>query len=152
MTEQRFRYTACGLDNIYLLDGFRVEVQGPHGPVAHIDNLEGLHRAIGEDLVRQRRSLNGKELRYLRHELGLSQSNLADWLGESEQTVARREKAKRRPAKPTPQERLIRFLYEEHIGGNEKLTEFLKGLAALDEARAEGSWSFEDKTWHRKVA
>ena len=151
MARQRWKYTGCGLDGIYLLNGFELE-DGKRGRVVKVRDLEGLHRAIGEDLVRQKRSLNGRELRFLRNELGLSQSTLADLLGESEQTVARREKAKRRPKRPTPQERLIRFLYEEHIGGSAKLTELLNDLTVLDNKRADEPWTLQDTGWSRKVA
>ncbi len=148
--DEMYRYTASGLDDIYLVNGFTT-TDGPRGPVTHIHNIDGLHRAIGEDLVRQRHSLTGREMRFLRHELGLSQSNLADLLGVSEQSVARREKTKKRTARPSPQERLIRFLYEEHIGGNEKLAVFLKDLAELDEVRIQEPWKLEQDSW-RKAA
>ncbi|HEX4294787.1 MAG TPA: hypothetical protein VHZ29_11685, partial [Rhizomicrobium sp.] len=76
MAEKRFKYTACGLDNIYLGNGFSIE-KTSRGRVVRIEDLQGLHRAIGEMLVRQKRSLVGAELRFLRQELGLSQSRLA---------------------------------------------------------------------------
>ena len=152
MNKQPWKYTACGLDDVYLLNGFHVEGEGSRGPVVRIEDIEGLHRAIGEGLVRQKHSLNGKELRFLRTELGLSQSNLASLLGESEQTVARREKAKRRLKTPTPQERMIRYLYEQHIGGDEKMTEFLRDMAALDEKGEEEAWNWENGGWHKKAA
>ncbi len=132
MTEQRLQYTACGLDSIYLLDGFRF-AEGKRGRVVKIEDQNGLHRAIGDFLIRQKRSLNGKELRFLRHELGLSQPKLAGLLGESEQSVARREKREKGWKRPTPQERLLRFMFEEQLGGNEPLVEFLRALADLDE-------------------
>jgi putative transcriptional regulator len=152
MKEQGWKYAACGLDDVYLLSGYHVEGEGPRGPIVRIQDIDGLHRAIGEDLVRQKRSLNGKELRFLRNELGLSQTNLADLLGESEQTVARREKAKRRPKTPTPQERMIRYLYEQHIGGDEKMKEFLHDLATLDEKREEECWNWGNNGWHKRAA
>ena len=147
---EMYRYTGCGLDNIFLVNGFTVK-ESTRGQVVHIHNIEGLHRAIGEALVRQKRSLTGKELRFLRNELGLSQSNLADLLGESEQSVARREKAEKRLKRPSPQERLIRFMYDEHIGGNEKLSAFLHDLAELDEERIDDAWKLEEDGW-RKAA
>jgi len=150
--KELYRYTACGLDDIYLLDGFRITGNSPRGPVVQIEYVQDLHRAIGEDLIRQKRSLIGKELKFLRHELGLSQPALASLLGESEQSVARREKSKKRPKKSNTQERMIRYLYEEHIGGNEKLTQFLKDLAALDDGNDDEPWTLGKQGWHRKVA
>lgn len=46
MNEQRLHYTACGLDNIYLLDGFHI-VEGRRGRVVRIEDQQGLHKAIG---------------------------------------------------------------------------------------------------------
>jgi|SRR5690554_2028022 len=151
MNEQRLHYTACGLDNIYLLDGFHV-VEGKRGRSVRIEDQQGLHKAIGAFLIRQKRSLNGEELKFLRHELGLSQPALAHLLGESEQSVARREKRKQGWARPTPQERMLRFMFEERLGGNESLEEFLKALADLDAQQQEevefskdGKWSLAEE-------
>ena len=147
--EQRLHYTACGLDNIYLLDGFH-RVETGRGRVVRIEDEQGLQRAIGAFLIRQKRSLTGHELRFLRIQLGLSQPKLGDLLGESEQSVARREKGKgKRAARPTLQEKVLRFMFEERLGGNEPLEDFLKALADLDEQQnaevelrsKEGEWS-----------
>ena len=94
MKEQKLHYTSCGLDNVYLLNGYSV-VKTRRGIVTRIEDPQGLHVAIGACLVRQKKGLTGKELRFLRHELGLSQPALATLLGESAQSVARREKNRR---------------------------------------------------------
>ncbi len=82
MKKAPLHYSACGLDDVYLLNGFTVS-DSSRGEVTKIKDIDGLHRAIGGNLVRQKRSLNGKELRFLRTELGLSQANLSTLLGES---------------------------------------------------------------------
>lgn len=132
MDEQKLRYTRCGLDNVYLLNGFQV-VETARGRVTKIEDQKGLHLAIGEFLIRQRRSLNGKELRFLRHELGLSQPKVAMLLGESEQSVARREKREKPWKRATPQERMLRYMFRQRLQGNENLEEFLRSLADMDE-------------------
>jgi putative transcriptional regulator len=43
----RYHYTECGLDNIYLLNGFD-PVETPRGKGVTIRNIDGLHRAIGK--------------------------------------------------------------------------------------------------------
>ncbi|MHA1548494.1 MAG: helix-turn-helix domain-containing protein [Alphaproteobacteria bacterium] len=139
-------YTACGLDDVYLLNGFKVS-KSSRGRVTKIKNIEGLHQAIGDYLIRLKRSLTGKELRFLRTELGLSQANLAKMLGESDQTVARREKTDEREGAPSVQERMTRHLYGEHIGGNESLTNFLKELEALDDQADDKAWKLEADGW-----
>jgi putative transcriptional regulator len=150
MNEQRLHYTACGLDNVYLLNGFHFH-KTSRGRVLKIDEQQDLHRAIGAFLIRQKRSLAGKELRFLRQELDLSQTRLASLLGESEQSVARREKGRKTTERPTSQERLLRFLFEEHAHGNESLTEFLRALAEIDE-HENGEMEFRNLgTWQRAV-
>lgn len=150
MNEQMLHYTASGLDNIYLLDGFHY-AESKRGRTVRIEDQAGLHRAIGRFLVRQKHCLTGNELRFLRHELGLSQPKLALLLGESEQSVARREKKQKRGKRPSSQERLLRFMYEEHSGGNETLSEFLKSLADLDE-RQNSEVVFEQSDGWRQTA
>ncbi|SRR5579862_188867 len=149
MAEKRFKYTACGLDNIYLGNGFSIE-KASRGRIVRIEDLQGLHRAIGEMLVRQKRSLVGVELRFLRQELGLSQSRLAGMLGESEQSVARREKREKQWKRPTAQERIIRYMYEQYIeGSNETLSEFLNLLGELDDVQDTAIEFENDGKWHR---
>lgn len=84
-------YTDCGLDNIYLNNGFELE-QVDGEPALSIADLDGLHRAIGLHIVLERKAPSAKELRFLRNELDMSQADLAGVLGVSDQTVARWEK------------------------------------------------------------
>lgn len=128
----RYQYTECGLDNIYLINGFE-PVDTPRGRGVHIQNVEGLHLAIGRMLVRERRNLTGKEFRFLRHEINLTQQNLALVLGVNVQAVARWEKEKIKGGIPGPAQRLIRLLYEEHTKGNKQIMGPLQKLAELDE-------------------
>ncbi len=137
LQSNRYHYAECGLDNIYLVNGFEY-VETPRGSGVMIQNLEGLHLAIGRMLVRERRSLRGKEFRFLRHELNLTQQNLALILGVNVQGVAQWEKDKPQNGIPGPAQRLIRLLYEEHTKGNKKIMEPLKRLAELDEIMNDG--------------
>ncbi len=91
MAARKYRYIECGLDNVYLLNGFTIR-STPYGRAVAIDNIDGLHRTIARFLVREKKELTGKEIRFLRHELKYSQNRLAALLGVTEQTVARWEK------------------------------------------------------------
>jgi putative transcriptional regulator len=149
--QEKLLYNACGLDNVYLLNGFHV-VETRRGKSYRIDDIQGLHQAIGAYLIRQKRSLIGKELRFLRHQLGLSQPALANLLGESEQSVARREKRRKAWKKPTPQDRMLRYMFEQRLSGNERLEEFLQSLVNLDELklnRVEFKKSKKTAQWER---
>jgi putative transcriptional regulator len=127
----RYHYTECGLDNVYLLNGFE-PVETPRGVGIRIRDREGLHLAISRLLVREKKDLNGKEFRFLRHELDMTQQVIANVLRVDTQTVARWEKG-RTGAIPGPAQGMIRVLYEAKTGGNIEITRLLEELAELDE-------------------
>lgn len=129
--ENFYHYTESGLDNIYLRNGFEY-VETPRGKGVVIQDMEGLHLAIGQMLAREKKNLTGKEFRFLRHELGLTQAHLAMLLKVDVQTVARWEKDQTQQVSG-PAQGLMRLMYEEHINGNKEITETLKQLAELDD-------------------
>ncbi|MBO0735183.1 MAG: helix-turn-helix domain-containing protein [Alphaproteobacteria bacterium] len=110
-TGQLYHYVESGLDNIYLADGFEF-IDRPAGRELRIVDIDGLHKAIGTMLVTAKKNLSGKEIRFLRKEMSISQSKLARLLEVSEQTVHRWEKGK--GEFPKSAEMLIRLLYREH--------------------------------------
>lgn len=146
----RLHYTMCGLDHVYLIDGFRHE-ETPRGRRLHIENQEELHKAIGAYLLRQSRGLTGRELRFLREEINLSQVNLARLLGESDQSVARREKRDAPFKRPPTQERILRFLYDEKVlQRDETLSDFLQELANADNVSEENvAFEPEEGGWRQ---
>ena len=91
-------YTQCGLDNVFLLNGFE-RCEGGAGSIK-ITDMDGLHQAIGLNIVLERKAPTGKELRFLRAEMDKTQAELADLLGVSDQTVARWEKGATDPEGP----------------------------------------------------
>ncbi len=127
----RYHYTLCGLDNVYLENGV-AQVSTPHGTGISIQDVEGLHRAIGQWLVFNKRRLNGKEIRFLRVELDMTQATVAHMLDVDVQTVARWEKGQTEV--PGPADKVIRLLYTEFIKGNARIRRPLERLAAMDEA------------------
>lgn len=131
MKSRRYHYTECGLDNIYLLNGVET-VETPRGKGVKIEDMEGLHRAIALILVREKKELSGKEFRFLRHEINMTQLVLAALLGVDAQTVARWEKGVSEKI-PGPAQGIIRLLYEEQTNGNQAICEPLRRLAELDE-------------------
>ena len=88
-----YHYKSCGLDNVFLKNGFAIK-QTPYGPAVAIEDIEGLHLAIASDLLRQKTPLTGAQFRFLRKEQDLTQAEMAAILGVSEQTVAAWEKLK----------------------------------------------------------
>lgn len=91
--DEVLHYTDCGLDNIFLLNGFECEeIDGEE--YVTVTDLDGLHRAIGLHIVLDKKAPTGQEMRFLRTEMQLSQSELGKLLGVSDQSVARWEKGK----------------------------------------------------------
>jgi DNA-binding transcriptional regulator YiaG len=77
------------------------------------DSRPQLHRVIGEHLACSKKALTGKEVRFLRHEMDLSQAQLSDLLRVTDQTVARWEKAE--VPITGPADLLVRVFYLGHI-------------------------------------
>jgi DNA-binding transcriptional regulator YiaG len=132
-------YTACGLDNVFLLNGFKREIVDGEEYVT-IDDLDGLWKAIGLHLVSTRKALAPKEIRFLRQHMDLTQAELGAKLRVSDQTVARWEKD--RCDLPGPADLMLRVLFLSspvaQPEGNELLRKFnkvLDELQARDEAK-----------------
>ena len=126
---QEYHYTESGLDNVWLANGFRI-VRSERGDSLVIDDIEGLHAALGRCIVEEEKKLTGPEVRFLRTELLLSQNALAQLMGVTEQTVARWEKGK--VVIPTTSDAALRQLYLEHVGGAGKIGELLQRIADIE--------------------
>ena len=126
---EMLHYISCGLDNIWLVNGYEV-IETPYGKATAIHNIEGLHKAIGLFLVNNKPQLDGSEIRFLRKELDLSQVNLADLLGVSESSI--RSWEHNRAKVSIPAEKMIRLLYEEKVNGNKGINELLERISQLN--------------------
>jgi len=147
MTGSHYHYTECGLNNIYLLNGYQY-IDTPRGSAVSIKDADGLHKAIGMFLVTTKRDLSGEELRFLRHEMLMSQSTLAKLLGVSDQAIRRWENGKVAIHKPS--ESLLRLLYREHVHDRDgKISTVLKQIADLEEELNDKELLFKDtsKGW-----
>ena len=101
-------YRGCGLDGIYLMNGYAVEEHDGEHHVSVAD-IEGLHQAIGRHLVAHRKGLAPKEIRFLRNAMGHTQAELAAKLGNNSQSVARWEKGECEI--PGTAEKLLRAIF-----------------------------------------
>lgn len=123
-------YDWCGLDDIYLLSGFK-RVPAEDGEDIVIQNMDDLHKAIALNLAQFKKALSGKEIRFLRHEMDLTQSQLGQVLGVTDQSVARWEKKKGEPI-PGPAELVLRLLYLAHASLQVDVRELAESLRTLD--------------------
>lgn len=127
-----YHYTECGLDNVWLVNGYHIEeIDGEE--FVSFEDADELHHVIGRSLA-EKAGLTGSEIRFLRKELGMSQRMLGDFLGTTEQTVSLWERGANMP---DSESRLLRALYLEKIDGNVKVAELLERLIELDHREQE---------------
>jgi transcriptional regulator with XRE-family HTH domain len=86
-----YRYTECGLDNV-VITGIGQARDDADIEFVSIPNVNGLHRAIAEAIVERNALMNGRELRFLRSEMGMTQAELATMIHREPLTVSRWER------------------------------------------------------------
>lgn len=145
----KYHYTESGLDNVWLLDGFEF-VDHPAGKQVRIMDIEELHRVIGEILADKKGDLTGKEIRFLRQEMLMSQAFLAKLLGVTEQTVHRWETGK--ADVPKPAESLIRFIYRGHFDNKHGIhvRQALEELADLEDQLDRMNFKNKHQHWYHE--
>lgn len=131
--ESPYHYTQCGLDEVYLLNGYEVQ-DTPYGRGVSIQNVEGLHEAIADHLVRSTALLKGREIRFLRKQMELTQAELATLLRCNQQSVARWEKEKAEISGTA--DAIIRLLYLSARLGEVNAAEIIKELVQMDMVKA----------------
>lgn len=112
-----YHYTECGLDNVWLANGY-TQKDTAYGKAVAVSMADELHKALADQLVKKPARLTGKELRFLRVQMGVSQAALAASQGVSEQNVSLWE---RHGKVPKANDKLIRLCYLAHSAGNETL-------------------------------
>jgi DNA-binding transcriptional regulator YiaG len=133
LTDAPFHYRRCGLDNIYLLNGFEIDEEDGDRYVTVLD-VDGLHQAIGLHLVSNRKILSPKEIRFLRRTLDLTQAEMGRLINQSGQQVARWEKGENNINGPA--DRLLRLMFIGSLfreGVVEKPMQFLDRIDNLDD-------------------
>jgi DNA-binding XRE family transcriptional regulator len=143
-----YHYRECGLNNVYLNNGYTLTIDPEYGKCISFVDLTGLHRAIAMNLVQHKPRLSGAELRFLRKEMGLSQHALADLLGNNEQAVARWEKTGKVPKWA---DRFTRIFVKDHYGEQYGVRKLIERVRELDNVRA-GRLLLEANGDHWRVA
>ncbi len=148
---ERYHYKECGLDYIYLINGFTVETDEDGDEIIHIEGKSNLHRAIARSLINSKCSLSGMELRFLRSIMGVSQGCMAELLGMTRGRIAQLEsKDEQESALSKVQQRLLRYVYANYMEEETILKHLIdliseieekKVLREIDLAQREGDWS-----------
>ncbi|WP_298974344.1 helix-turn-helix domain-containing protein [uncultured Roseobacter sp.] len=126
--DDRYHYTGSGLDNIWLVGGVEYH-ETTYGPATSIHDVDDLHRAIAMDIISSA-SMTGKEFRFLRIELDLSQKVLAQLIKATEQQIHRWENGKSEI--PGPAQVALSGYYLESVDPNGRMKELLDRISMLD--------------------
>lgn len=127
-----FHYKRCGLDNIYLINGFEEEYDQDGERYVSVLDVDDLHKAIGVHLVTYTKTLAPKEIRFLRKTLNLTQSDMGRLIDQSAQQIARWEKGESNISGPA--DRLLRLMFAGSlVAEDDELVLPLEFLTRLDE-------------------
>ncbi|MBM3516030.1 MAG: hypothetical protein FJX59_20295 [Alphaproteobacteria bacterium] len=149
-------YRNCGLDYVYLANGFTRE-KSPYGPIVAVQRARELHRVIAQGIVTGPAPIRGQEVRFLRSLLQISQTDLAKCLGSSRTSVARWEGNPVREI-PGTSDRALRMFYTMWAGGDravKRLVELLRTLDDLKHAKTRRltvAWEPAHEVWVARTA
>jgi DNA-binding transcriptional regulator YiaG len=122
-------YTACGLDNVWLANGYTAK-ETKYGKGVSIDDVDGLHRLLATNLVEKAGLLTGKEFRFLRVHLGLTQQGVGKLLGDvSENAVSLWE---RKDTVPAIYDHWLRMLVIAKLKGNTKVADAVQRIQTVE--------------------
>ncbi len=124
-SNERHHYKECGLDTVYLENVEVCQCQRCNEQVVRIPEIPRLNLVIGESLLQKNSILDGKEIRFLRKNMGLKAIDLQNILGVNNATISRWERGKQKIS--PSHDRLLRVVYA-HIKGvaRNKITSMIK--------------------------
>lgn len=121
-------YTDCGLDNVWLHNGF-TEKKTAYGNAVSVVEADDLHEKLALSLTEKQGRLTGKEFRFLRTMLCLSQGSLAVMMGATEQSVSLWERTGK---VPKSSDALVRMTVLEKLSGDGKISEVIERINTVD--------------------
>lgn len=129
---KKYHYTECGLDNIYLLNGYEISKLDNGEEEIFIHDIHGLHRSIGLALISKQGSLSGNEIKFIRTTLDLSQTMLSKIFGCTYQTILLWEKNRQPISKAA--DLLLRALFFSYLNpkGNQTIYKLINEIADID--------------------
>ncbi len=145
-----YRYTECGLDNV-ILEGMLIEADDSGEETYTIPNVNELHRMIAHAVITQKHGMSGRELRFIRTEMGITQEELAALLHATRVSVSRWEREENPMDSQT--EFMVRILAAENLKidiglSTRELASRCVGSTQVQDIRIDGS----DPNEYRKIA
>ena len=123
-----YHYTECGLDNVWLANGY-AKKKTAYGVAVSVSKADELHKVLAAELINKPARLTGKEFRYLRVMLKLSQGAVAKVQGVSEQNVSLWE---RHGKVPKANDNLMRIIYMAHESKNHSLRQVCERITTVE--------------------
>lgn len=84
-----YHFKECGLDYVYLVNGYTIEDDSDYGECITIHNAEKLHKEIAKAVLLYKPHLEAQEVRFFRSLLRLTQEQLASKLGVDRRQIIR---------------------------------------------------------------
>lgn len=123
-----YHYTECGLNNVWLSNGYKVK-ETSYGEAVSVMDVDGLLEALALNLTEKKGRLTGKEFRFLRLWLCMSQEGIARLMSVQEQSVSLWE----RTGKVTKSgDTLARLLVLERLNGDGKIEEIITRINTVE--------------------
>lgn len=123
-----YHYTTCGLDNVWLQNGYTVK-QTAYGQAVAVVDADALHAMLAIRITEKPGRLSGKEFRFLRTMMCLSQLSLAAMVGVTEQALSLWERTGKVPKSG---DALVRMLILEKLKGDGKMSEVINRVNTVE--------------------
>lgn len=123
-----YHYTTSGLDNVWLQNGYTVK-QTPYGEAVSVVDADALHGMLAICLTKKAGRLTGKEFRFLRTMMCLSQQALASMMGVSEQALSLWERNNRVTQSG---DAVVRMLILEKLEGDGKMSKVIERVNTVE--------------------
>lgn len=127
-----YQYKQCGLDNVWLKNGFQI-VKTPYGEAVSFEDADELDQVIARALIKKTGTLSGKEFRFLRQQMGMSQNDIASLMRLDTQTIARWEKEQVKL--PFSNDALLRFVYAAYVETDTKIYPMIETMKIIDQCK-----------------
>jgi DNA-binding transcriptional regulator YiaG len=108
-----YHFIECGLDYVYLVNGYELEDDPDFGECLTIHNGKKLHKEIAKAVLLYKPEFEGQEVHFFRSLLRLTQEQLAKLLGMNSRQVLRWENDKKNKKIPPAIDGLLRIIVWE---------------------------------------
>ena len=124
-------YTECGLDYVFLKNGFTLH-ETPYGKGVSFDNVPKMNEEIAKIIILNKPTLEGQDLKFLRLVTNLSQTMLGKMVGVERDAIAKAESQYHKKLS-RPMDKLVRIFALEYID-DQKIRALIDKLGDLDDA------------------